>query len=308
MKALWLGLRREADLGTRRIHIWADLVFTKIENGAYWESTTLTSWQNQEVYIYIYIGLIEKKKHLHQFTYWTYCLEAQKTLLLITKNSFPPRLVWGPNFGWTNMAKNPSHSHMRTMVLQYLPTFARTKSTSFVGKDSIDGAYGTLYILWFLEVHYSKSCSSPSLQRGRHRSRLDLALKIGTKKKHGLENVWKCHSWPWENDSIGFVKIWYPQNLNKSDGSWSLPLLKIAICLHIMFRLRKFSDPELLANNTAVLLLHLSPLKIWRIPSHQNLWEVVEVATRWCPSELWKREVGVHITPISLWLIRYLYL
>jgi len=31
---------------------------------------------------------------------------------------------------------------MRTMVLEYLPTFARTKSPSFVGKYTMHGAYG----------------------------------------------------------------------------------------------------------------------------------------------------------------------
>ena len=32
--------------------------------------------------------------------------------------------------------------HMRTMVLECLPTFARTKSPSFVGKSTMHGAYG----------------------------------------------------------------------------------------------------------------------------------------------------------------------
>ena len=33
-------------------------------------------------------------------------------------------------------------SHMRTVVLEYLPTFVRTKSPSHVGKYTIGGAYG----------------------------------------------------------------------------------------------------------------------------------------------------------------------
>ena len=33
-------------------------------------------------------------------------------------------------------------TQMRTMVLEFLPTFTRTKSPSFVGKYNIHGAYG----------------------------------------------------------------------------------------------------------------------------------------------------------------------
>ena len=117
-------------------------------------------WRNDKIRKYIYIWL-------YMYIYWP---DWKKTIYInwptgpmvrrLKKRCFSspkflpaPVRTGGPNFGWTNMAKNPSHSHMRTMVLQDLPTFARTKSTSFVGKDSIDGAYGILYILWFLEVH-----------------------------------------------------------------------------------------------------------------------------------------------------------
>ena len=41
-----------------------------------------------------------------------------------------------------NMTNRGDLSHMRTMVLEYLPTFARTKSPSFVGKYTMHRAYG----------------------------------------------------------------------------------------------------------------------------------------------------------------------
>jgi hypothetical protein len=39
----------------------------------------------------------------------------------------------------------------------------------------------------------------------------------------------------------------------------------------------KILGARTVGQHRTVLLLHLSPLKIWRIPSHQNLWEVDEV-------------------------------
>ena len=156
MKALWLGLRREADLGTGRIHIWADFVLTNRQWGLLgkYHSDVMTKSGSIYIWLYMYIYWPDWKKTIYiNWPTGPMVRRLKKRCFSSPKFLPAPVRTGGPNFGWTNMAKNPSHSHMRTMVLQDLPTFARTKSTSFVGKDSIDGAYGILYILWFLEVH-----------------------------------------------------------------------------------------------------------------------------------------------------------